>query len=107
MSSPASLEKARSFRRPVTQLKKVSSWAISIGPSVARAATRGVSAATLSMRALISTFRAMRSLLQAHAAARPGRIIGLEHGVQREAAGAVGRQVQADEHQAARREHGA
>src|SRR4051812_3903672 len=57
MSSPASLEKARSLSRPFSQRKKVSSCAISSGPPDASSATRGVSRDTFSTRALISIFR--------------------------------------------------
>jgi hypothetical protein len=42
----------------LSQAKKVSSCAISSGPSLAISATFGVNSATFSMRALISTLRA-------------------------------------------------
>jgi hypothetical protein len=52
-------EKTRSLRRPDSQRKKVSSCAISTGPSVASAAAIGTSASTLSMRAFTSMLRAI------------------------------------------------
>src|SRR4051812_28886343 len=109
MSSPESLEKARSLSRPVTQLKNVSSCAISIGPSFAISATRGCSSATFSTRALISTLRAMRSLLlQPHAAALGARqLVRAHRRVDRKAPGAMRRQVETDEHEAAGREDSA
>src|SRR5262245_52995169 len=57
MSSPSFGESIRSFRRPDAHAKNVSSCSISNGPRSARAATRGTSPATLSTRALTSTFR--------------------------------------------------
>src|SRR6187549_2567601 len=101
------MENARSLSRPLSQLKNVSSWAISSGPSLAISATFGVSSETFSMRALISMFRAMagdipHSSLEANAARGARQVIRPHRGVEREPARAIGRQEHTDEQQASR-----
>jgi hypothetical protein len=59
MSSPRSSANIRNFNRPLSQRKKVSSCAISTGPSVAIACARRSSASRSATRALISTLRAI------------------------------------------------
>src|SRR5436190_15893571 len=98
MSWPASAERARSFSRPRSHVKNVSSWRISIGPRSASAAARDATASMLSIRALISMLRAVAPMAGVYAEQpsphpcpppRGGRVLGFDEAAERGAVGST------------------